>query len=243
MLSAISIGALDSRMTPTASRTRSGTDRMCPELAWKMNSAHPAVISAPTTRECVIGIGNWQITHELRDDALQELFVSTEGDEQPPGVLICPHEEFPVVFGVDSVPGRKPGNAQQEHPRAEADDRELRSHGHAAPGPCPGRRLWRKWEQQAERPMDAVGSRLPRRHGLGSLARVFRLRDHLMTPLFPARSSSEFSDTAWHYQPKPPQPPSVPAALARPGRTQAETHKTSVPGQRAAPHTPPSPSA
>ena len=48
MLSAISIGALDSRMTPTASRTRSGTDRMCPELARKMNSAHPAVISAPT---------------------------------------------------------------------------------------------------------------------------------------------------------------------------------------------------
>jgi hypothetical protein len=24
-----------------------------------------------------------------------------------------------------------------------------------------------------------------------------------MTPLSPARSSSEFSDTAWHYQPKP----------------------------------------
>ena len=48
MLSAISIGALDSRMTPTASRTRSGADRMCPELAWKMNNAHPAVMSAPT---------------------------------------------------------------------------------------------------------------------------------------------------------------------------------------------------
>jgi hypothetical protein len=48
-LSAISIGALDSKITAAASSTRSVGDRMCPALAWKMKSAHRAATSAPAT--------------------------------------------------------------------------------------------------------------------------------------------------------------------------------------------------
>jgi hypothetical protein len=46
-LSAISSGATGSSTTARASTTRSTAERTCPALAWKMNSAHPVVTSAP----------------------------------------------------------------------------------------------------------------------------------------------------------------------------------------------------
>jgi hypothetical protein len=46
-LSAISSGATGSSTTARASTTRSAAERTCPALAWKMNSAHPVVTSAP----------------------------------------------------------------------------------------------------------------------------------------------------------------------------------------------------
>jgi len=46
-LSAISIRATGNSTTARASTNRSTRERTCPELTWKMNSAHPTVMSAP----------------------------------------------------------------------------------------------------------------------------------------------------------------------------------------------------
>ncbi|GEM_PF-5316885 len=48
-LSAISSCATGSSTTARASMSRSAAERTCPALAWKMNSAHPVVTSAPLT--------------------------------------------------------------------------------------------------------------------------------------------------------------------------------------------------
>ena len=48
-LSAISSCATGSSTTARASTNRSTAERTCPALAWKMNSAHPVVTSAPLT--------------------------------------------------------------------------------------------------------------------------------------------------------------------------------------------------
>jgi hypothetical protein len=52
--------------------------------------------------------------------------------------------------------------------------------------------------------MDAFGGRLLRRHGLGDLVRVPRLRDHHMSPFLPRDgSSSGFSNAARQYHSSP----------------------------------------